>query len=141
MKLDRPALARMLRFGTVGLSGVFVNQGVLMALHGRFALPLWLSSVVAIETSVLSNFVLNTRWTWKADLERSFKNWVHTALQYHAATACAAIVGNVAVLLTLVHLLGVDYRIANLIGIGAGSGLNYAAGELWIFRKVPRRAV
>ena len=140
VRIDRSTIARMLRFGAVGMSGVAVNQGLLVCLHGSLGLPLLLSSVVAIETSILSNFFLNTRWTWKADLEGSLRNWVRKALQYHAATAFAALGGNVAVLLALVHLLGIDYRIANLAGIAAGSGLNYAAAELWIFRKVPRRA-
>jgi len=139
VKLDPPTIARMLRFSAVGVSGIFVNQGVLMSLHGALGLPLLLSSVVAIETSILTNFFLNARWTWRADLEGSLRNWVRKALQYHAATAFAALAGNVAVLVALVHLFGIDYRIANLVGIAAGSGLNYAAAELWIFRKVPRR--
>jgi dolichol-phosphate mannosyltransferase len=140
VRLDRTTAARMLRFGAVGVSGILVNQGALMCLHGSLGLPLLLSSIVAIETSILTNFFLNTRWTWKADLQGSLRNWVRKALEYHAATAFAALAGNVAVLLALVHLLATDYRIANLIGIAAGSGLNYAAAELLIFRKVPRRA-
>jgi dolichol-phosphate mannosyltransferase len=138
--LDRDSVGRMLRFGIVGASGVVVNQGLLMLLHGRFELPLLLSSVVAIETSILSNFALNSRWTWKIDLGRSLRSWLLKALQYHAATVVTAFAGNVIILLGLVHLAGVDYRLANLLGIAVGSGLNYALGELWVFRDASRRA-
>ena len=138
MGLERASLGRMLRFGIVGASGVVVNQGLLMLLHGTFGLPLLLSSVVAIEMSILSNFILNSRWTWKIDLGRSPRGWVQKAVQYHAATVVTAFAGNVLVLMGLVHLFGVDYRLANLVGIVVGSGLNYLAGEFWVFRKTPR---
>jgi dolichol-phosphate mannosyltransferase len=139
MERERAALGRMIRFGIVGASGIVVNQGLLMLLHGTLGLPLLLSSVGAIETSILSNFVLNSRWTWKVDLGRSPRNWVRKAVQYHAATVLSAFAGNVLILMGLVHLFGVDYRLANLVGIAVGSGLNYVAGEFWVFRKTPRR--
>jgi putative flippase GtrA len=63
MALERAALGRMLRFGIVDASGIVVNQGLLMLLHGAFALPLLPSSLVAIEMSILSNFTLNSRRT------------------------------------------------------------------------------
>jgi dolichol-phosphate mannosyltransferase len=139
MELERAALGRMLRFGIVGASGIVVNQGLLMLLHGAFELPLLLSSLIAVEMSILSNFTLNSRWTWKVDLGRSPRDWVRKAVQYHAATVVTAFAGNVVVLMGLVHLFGVDYRLANLVGIAVGSGLNYVAGEFWVFRKTPRR--
>jgi dolichol-phosphate mannosyltransferase len=139
MALERAALGRMFRFGIVGASGIVVNQGLLMLLHGAFALPLLLSSLVAIEMSILSNFTLNSRWTWKVDLGRSPRGWVQKAVQYHAATVVTAFAGNVFVLMGLVHFFGVDYRLANLVGIAVGSGLNYVAGEFWVFRKTSGR--
>jgi dolichol-phosphate mannosyltransferase len=140
MEREGASLGRMIRFGIVGASGIVVNQGLLMLLHGTFDLPLLISSLIAIETSILSNFALNSRWTWKVDLGRSLRSWVQKAVQYHAATVITAFAGNVLVLMALVHLFGVDYRLANLVGIAVGSGLNYLAGEFWVFRKTPRRA-
>jgi dolichol-phosphate mannosyltransferase len=140
MEREGISLGRMIRFGIVGASGVAVNQGLLMLLHGVVGLPLLLSSLIAIETSILSNFALNSLWTWKIDLGRSLRSWVQKAVQYHAATVVSAFAGNVLVLMGLVHLFGVDYRLANLVGIAVGSGINYLAGEFWVFRKTPRRA-
>ena len=139
MEREGASLGRMVRFGIVGASGIVVNQGLLMLLHGTFGLPLLISSLIAIETSILSNFALNSRWTWKVDLGRSLRSWVRKAVQYHAATVVSAFAGNVLILMGLVHLFGVDYRLANLVGIAVGSGLNYLAGEFWVFRKTPRR--
>ena len=47
----------------------------------------------------------------------------------------AAFAGNVIVLMAAVELFGVDYRIANLVGIAVGTLINFSAGELWIFRR------
>ena len=139
LRLDRSALGRMLRFGLVGASGVVVNQGLLMLLHGKLGAPLLVSSAVAIECSILSNFLLNSKWTWRHDYGRSLRAWLEKAIRYHAATALSAFVGNIAVLMLLVRVFDVDYRLANLVGIAAGAALNFLAGEFWIFaRRVPR---
>jgi len=130
----------MLRFAVVGGSGVLVNQGLLMALHGGLGLPLWLASPIAIESSILGNFLLNSTWTWGERRGRSPGTWLRQAARYHAATAASAFVGNVGVLLALVHWLSLDYRIANLLGIAAAALANFAAGELWVFRRAPRRS-
>lgn len=122
----------MLRFGLVGLSGVVVNQGLLMLLHGRLGAPLLLSSLVAIEVSILTNFALNHSWTWRVPF--SEPGLLRRAIQYHAAAVMAAFAGNVVILMGAVELFGVDYRIANLLGIAVGTVINFTAGEVWIFR-------
>jgi dolichol-phosphate mannosyltransferase len=139
MAIDRTAAGRMFRFGVVGTSGLLVNQGLLMLLHGAIGLPLLLSSLVAIETSILSNFTLNSLWTWKVGLGGSLRGWAQNAARYHAATITSAFAGNVVVLMALVHLFGTDYRIANLVGIAVGTVFNFLAGEFWVFRSPRRR--
>ncbi|MGB9339774.1 MAG: GtrA family protein [Polyangiales bacterium] len=126
------SIGRMLRFGVVGLSGVVVNQGLLMLLHGTLGAPLLLSSIIAIEVSILTNFVLNHTWTWRVPL--SEPGLIRRAIQYHAAAVIAAFAGNVIILMGAVELFGVDYRIANLVGIAVGTVINFTASEVWIFR-------
>jgi dolichol-phosphate mannosyltransferase len=135
--VKRESVVRMVRFGIVGASGILVNQGLLVLLHGRVGWPLPIASAIAIETSILSNFALNSRWTWKIDLGGSFRRWLWKGLQYHAATVVSGFAGNGSVLLMLVYLFDLDYRLANLAGIFVGSALNFAAGELWVFRDPP----
>ena len=131
-RLRAGSIGRMLRFGMVGLSGVVVNQGLLMLLHGTFEAPLLLSSILAIEISILTNFLLNHTWTWRLPLREP--GLFRRVVQYHAAAVMAAFAGNVIVLMAAVELFGVDYRIANLMGIAVGTVINFTAGEIWIFR-------
>jgi dolichol-phosphate mannosyltransferase len=131
--LTKESMARFLRFGAVGASGVLVNQGLLMLLHGSLGAPLLLSSILAIEVSIITNFLLNHVWTWRLSLR--VPGLLRRCLQYHAAAVMAAFAGNVIVLMAAVELFGVDYRVANLIGIAVGTAINFTAGELWIFRR------
>ncbi|MDD4051126.1 MAG: glycosyltransferase family 2 protein [candidate division Zixibacteria bacterium] len=56
---------RIGRFGVVGATGVGVNWGMYALLaHGLVLAPLG-AAVIAIETSIISNFLLNDRWTFQ----------------------------------------------------------------------------
>lgn len=127
------SLWRFARFAVVGASGVVVNQGLLMLLHGACGAPLLLSSLIAIEVSILTNFLLNHVWTWRLPLR--VPGLLRRCVQYHAAAVMAAFAGNVVVLMAAVELFGVDYRIANLLGIAVGTVINFTAGEVWIFAR------
>jgi putative flippase GtrA len=62
--LIKPFLTRRFaKFGAVGASGVIVNLGTL-ALLRRLGVHTNLASAVAIELSILSNFLINHLWTF-----------------------------------------------------------------------------
>ena len=56
---------RFIKFSIVGSIGVGVNLGLLYVLVEYFGLYYMLAATLAIGASVVSNFVLNDRWTWK----------------------------------------------------------------------------
>lgn len=55
---------RVLRFGLVGLSGVIVNLGILALLSDALHVDDVISSAIAIELSIISNFFFNNAWTF-----------------------------------------------------------------------------
>ena len=59
----RPSLLA-LRFGLVGLSGAAVTLAALRLFHGVLGWTLPLSTGLASEVSILSNFVATDRWTF-----------------------------------------------------------------------------
>lgn len=139
-KLPKGQIRRFIRFGVVGGSGALVNQGLLMLLHGGLGWPLLLSSVIAIETAILNNFLWSSTWIWRYDYDRSFRRVLRKLVQYQVATLFTSMVVNSGVLTGLVYGLSVDYRLANLAGIVAGMGANFAAGEFWVFRGARARS-
>lgn len=55
---------RLIRFAVVGMSGIPVNLGMLWLLADHLGWPLWLASPLAIEISIIWNFLLNDAWTF-----------------------------------------------------------------------------
>lgn len=54
-----------LKFALVGISGIAVNQGLLALQVDYLNIDLKIASIVAIELSILNNFLWNNIWTWK----------------------------------------------------------------------------
>ncbi len=131
---------RFLKFGLIGLSGVVVNSGMLWLLVNLEFLPFYLCSFIAIETSIMTNFLLNDMWTW-ADRRRGRK--LVRLLKYNLTTAFSSIFINMTVLLFLKEWAGVPYLLANLIGIGFGMLFNFFINHFWTYGDVklnlPRR--
>jgi dolichol-phosphate mannosyltransferase len=121
----------MVRFGLVGASGVGVNMGCLWYFSEILGWGIGVSGVLAIEISVLTNFVLNDQWTWK---DRIKKGLLKRCGQYHAAVGFSAVL-NWVVLMSLTHFFGWHKLLANLCGIALGMVVNYLVNDLWTFRK------
>lgn len=122
---------RFIKFAVVGLSGVFVNMGILYFLTEQFHFDYWFASIFAIETSILSNFTLNNFWTWG---ERKKKHLLNRILQYHVSVGITAMLANWLLLVLLTEIFGLYYMVSNLIGIGVGMTANYIINDLWTFK-------
>jgi len=120
----------LLKFVMVGLTGVFVNELFLYILYS-LTRSLVVSSVIAIELSILSNFMLNDKWTFKSRRESG----LFRRLFRYNGVAIAGLVVNVGTLIVLTHL-GLHYLLANIIGIMFGFVVNYMGSELLVWHKI-----
>jgi len=114
----------------VGLSGVIVNNGLLWLLVENTLLPFYLCSLMAIETSILTNFLLNDNWTW---IDKREGNFFHRFLRYNTSTAFSSIFINITILLLFKEWIGLAYLPANLIGIGCGMISNFILNSIWTY--------
>ncbi|MBN1562106.1 GtrA family protein, partial [candidate division KSB1 bacterium] len=121
---------RFLKFALVGGSGVIVNNGLLWLLAEFTSLPFYLCSFIAIELSIITNFLLNDAWTWRDKREGRLLSRLY---RYNASTAFSSLFINMTVLLFLKEWLGMPYLIANLIGIGCGVIFNFLANSVWTY--------
>lgn len=117
---------RTLKFISVGLSGVAVNMGLLWILLKLT--PVWVSSPIAIEASILNNFVLNDLWTFR---RRRTGRWLSRLIKYHGAVAVGGVT-NYVILLALTFT-GLNPMAANLIGIVSGFTANYLLSEVAVW--------
>jgi len=122
---------RIIKFGIVGISGIVVNEGVLIYLKEFVRLALPVASVIAIELAILNNFVWNDIWTFKSQDHR-VSRW-RRILSFHVVSAGGAII-NFAILNFLAYFVGIDYRAANIIGILIGFVWNFSLNRrlTWI---------
>ncbi len=119
LRLSLGPVARFIRFGVVGLSGVFVDMAMLYLLSDPTTLgwPLTRSKIVASELAIINNFLWNDFWTF-GDIARQqpgTRQFLKRLLKFN--TVClAGLVLNV-LLLNLFFNFGLNRYIANLIAI------------------------
>jgi dolichol-phosphate mannosyltransferase len=121
-----------LKFAVVGLSGVGVNMGMLYILTEYFNILYIISSIIAIEISIITNFFFNDLWTWR---DREKKPFWERLVQYHISVGITAILANWLILLILTEFFNIYYLISNLIGIAVGTLANFIVNDLWTFQK------
>jgi dolichol-phosphate mannosyltransferase len=124
-------------FCVVGTSGVFVNMGLLLILTRWFGLLLEYASPIAIEISIISNFVLNNIWTFRERAVRTLL--LKRLIRFHLVAFSAGVV-NYIMLLSLYYGAGMIDVIANLIGIAAATVVNYILNSRWTWKKHPEFA-
>ena len=78
-----------IKFCVVGLSGVFVNMFAYYMLTRSLRLPLAAASPIAIELSILSNFGLNSLWTFRS--RATGDSQFHRLAKYHVVSSAAAL--------------------------------------------------
>src|SRR5271170_4554646 len=104
-----------IKFSIVGLVGVGVNEGLLSLLTRIMGVYLLAAGAIAIEISILSNFVLNDLWTFR---DRRSGNAGSRLVKFNLLML-AGLVVNLAVLYAGTAYFGIVPEVANLIGIGA----------------------
>lgn len=135
-----PALRRLgplLRFGLVGLSGVVVNSAILWVLVAA-GLPVPIASMGATEAAVVSNFLLNDRWTFR-DRATPLPGW-QRFLRFNGVALGGMLI--TAALLTALTLYGnMPLLPANLLAVGATLAWNYTINTRLTWRALAAPAV
>ena len=131
---------RFLKFGSVGVSGTVVNQGLLYLAQEHFfvslaqpELRLNLSLALAIFCATLNNFFWNRLWTWADRKQHYHKPMLAQFGQYTLACWVSIVLQVVFTNLLAPHFY---YLMANLIAIALTSVLNFVLNDIWTFGRV-----
>ena len=136
-----PSAGRFWKFAMVGASGVLVNMFTLVFLAEYFDASKVIAWMFGVGISVLSNFLLNSAFTWR-DMRHASR--IHF-LQRGALAYPVAIIGigaNFAVyypLLKYVTDAFPYYVVFNFFGILAGMTVNFVLSSRFIFRPTSSR--
>ncbi|MFW5865822.1 MAG: glycosyltransferase [Nanoarchaeota archaeon] len=122
---------KFLKFAVVGLSGVIVNFGILVSLTELASLFYVYSSAIAVEVSIITNFLFNNFWTWRKNNHKN--SFIGRLLRFNLVSLIALVL-NVSVLYLLTEYVGMWYVFANAFGILAGVLVNFTINDRWTFK-------
>jgi Predicted membrane protein len=141
-------LEKIIKYAIVGGLGTVVNEGVLLLL--KPVLPIAVSLALAIEFSILFNFLLNDVWTFKKERVGSFLNRM---VKFHVSSLVGGVVQYVVVIMLIllilpygnltsilfllffssVHLSSIYLAIMNFIGVVAGFGVRFVLSIKYVW--------
>jgi putative flippase GtrA len=125
----RAKAGRAIKFGLVGCSGAAINTAVLYLLARGLGLPLPVASALAVEFAVISNYLLNDRWTF-ATRRPSVRRFA----KFNLASLAGLSLNVMTVWLLARH--GIYLLAANIVGIAVAFAANYAFSVAWVWRRV-----
>jgi dolichol-phosphate mannosyltransferase len=126
---------RFIKFNIVGLSGIIVNQGLLIFLTSLGLYYLY-SGIIAIEISIISNFLLNDLWTFK---DRRSGHMLKRLVKFNILMLVGLVI-NLLILYALTDLASLHYTISNLFGIGIASIARYLMSIKWAWLQPRKKA-
>ena len=132
-------LIRWGKFNLVGVVGMAVQLALLAVFNHLAPGHYLMATAVAIEITLLHNFVWHVRFTWRD--RRDGSPLVIRLLRFHLSNGLVSLIGNVALMRVLVGHAHLPVLAANLIAIVSCSLVNFALSDLWAFGSVrPRLA-
>jgi dolichol-phosphate mannosyltransferase len=124
---------RFIKFLLVGASGIIVNEGLLFILKELIKLTLPFASAIAIEASIISNFMLNDTITFRDRRTAGAKSFFSRLAKFNVVSLAGAAINYSATLL-LTQVFGIHYLISNLIGIVIATMVNYLVNNWWTWK-------
>jgi len=123
-------IRRFGRFSVVGAGGILVQTATLAALLRFSGIHYMLATALAVELSVIHNFIWHKRWTWA---DRQQTRPARVLLRFNATNGVLSLVGNVFFMWVFVGGFSVEPHAANLITIGLCSLVNFALADRFVF--------
>ena len=90
-------------------------------------------SFVAIELSIINNFVWNDIWTFGNEKNQKISLVTHRFFSYHIVSIGGMLI-NIGVLVFFTEILGIYYLISNLVGIFVAFSWNFLVNRLTTWR-------
>jgi putative flippase GtrA len=122
---------RWLKFNAVGAMGMGVQLVVLAVLNRGMRGHYLVASAVALEVTLLHNFVWHVRFTWRERCEEGL--WRGQLMRFHLTNGVVSLVGNLVLMRVLVQEARLPVVASNAIAIVCCSVANYWLGDRWAF--------
>ena len=123
-------LHRWAKFSAVGATGILVQALALAVFLRLIGLHYLLATGLAVEASVLHNFVWHRRWTWR---DRQQSPPLMMLLRFNLTSGALSLAGNLLLMFVLVGSMKLNAIIANFICIAICSLINFTLADRFVF--------
>ena len=110
-----------------------VNLGAYLLLNRYFQIPLQVASLIAIEASIVSNFLFNNYWTFKQRAKKL--SMFRRLVNFHIAAGISGILFYYLFFLFLTSVLGINDVLSIICATATGTISNYTINSYWTWRK------
>ena len=121
---------RWAKFSAVGATGILVQAIALTVLLRLIGLHYLVATALAVEASVLHNFVWHRRWTWR---DREQSRWLAMLVRFNLTSGMLSLAGNLLLMFVFVGGMKLNAIIANLITIAICSLINFPLADRFVF--------
>jgi putative flippase GtrA len=125
----RSTATRWLKFNLVGGIGIVVQLLMLVGLKTGLHLHYLAATGLAVESTVVHNFLWHERFTWEDRGGAGFARFC----KFNLTTGLFSIAGNLVLMKLLVGVGHVNYLLANGITITACSVVNFLVSDSFVF--------
>lgn len=107
-----------MKYCIVGINGIGINVAVLYFFTNVLGIFYVLSSLIAHETSIVANYILNDMWTFKGIGEK--RSFMNKLIRYNLAKL-SGVTLSIILLYLYTELFSTNYLISNVLAIGTGA--------------------
>jgi putative flippase GtrA len=126
-------LNRLLRFNLVGALGVGVQLGMVALLNRSIPHHYLLTSTLAVELTLLHNFVWHLRYTWPGSSTRTQRIALTQLVRFHLSNGLVSLLGNLTLMRLFVHSGHLSILVANALAILCCGLANFSLADYWVF--------
>ncbi|MGD1023137.1 MAG: GtrA family protein [Candidatus Sulfotelmatobacter sp.] len=127
------SFARWLRFNLVGGIGVALQLALLLLLKSVLGLNYLTATGLAVEATVVHNFLWHERYTWADRVQPSWRKSVWRLLRFNLTNGAVSIGGNLVLMKIMVSFGHANYLAANGAAIVVCSLVNFLVSNEYVF--------
>jgi putative flippase GtrA len=130
---------RWWRFNLVGGIGIALQLALLFFLKSVLDFNYLAATGVAVEATVMHNFLWHERYTWMDRVRPSWRGSPPRLLRFHLTNGAVSIAGNLALMKILVGVGHLNYMAANAAAIVVCSLFNFLVSDAYVFERESSR--
>lgn len=129
---------RFAKYGAVGLSGTFVDLGLLLLLTEVFGLFYIISAAISYEISILTNYTLNELWTFGDKRSTAEGSILSRGVKFNLVSLVGLVI-HMAILGFLTEIVGLFYIVSAIFAIAGAVLWNFTLNVKWTWRTKTQR--